>query len=76
MRTFGTRGRDIEEDESTEQRRHDEGGPWYTQAIYPSKYLRCLPLSSQTVQRARGNVQIGVGSAEYEEQNAAIDDVV
>jgi hypothetical protein len=71
-----TVGRDIEVDEEAEGGTEDEGGVGDTQAVDPLEDGWSFTFNGKTVESTRADVQVGVGSAQDEDEDSTVDNVV
>ena len=66
----------VQEHQSAEQGAQDERGPWYTLTVDAFENSGSLAFGCERVECARSDIQVGVGGAQYEEQDTGVDDVV
>ena len=74
--TLRRRSGHVQEHQAAEQGAQYERGPRYTLAIDALEDGGSLALRCECVQCTRSDVQVGVGGAQHEEENAGVDDVV
>jgi hypothetical protein len=66
----------VQEDEATERRAKKECWPRHAHTVHSAEDAGCLSLNRKCVEGARADIQVGIGSAQHEDENGCIDNVI
>lgn len=66
----------VQEDQATECRAEKECWPWHAHTVHSAEDAGCLSLNRKCVEGARADIQVGIGSAQHEDENGRIDNVI